>query len=487
MPSYRRNMCLPILFCLLLAALLGGCALPLGPKPSPKPPQPSPAGPCVVLALPSTGQLAAIGGKITKGARLAQSEMALKGQKMRLQMIDSGAPDWLQKLDALPAECVVVGGPLQGRVFAQARTSHNLDKRAFFAFVPSLEQQDEGVRAWRFFPSPQDQVDALVNFISDGMHIQTYGAFYPADMYGTRMVGLLEQKLAARNLVLQKAAYNPGDRASWDSALASLFQAGGENGNTGLRTAFEALFLPDSWRNMQLLSPSLQRKGGNRLMLLGTALWEQGLSGKTVPQAHRYALAVFPGAWNPMQAPKALRAPGVDLWVALGYDFARFGASLNLYARPDSKEVSAAARRASRMLWGMAPISWDEAGIAHQKLYVFKVTASGMKPANPSDMQLSRTNAQPAPEAESQPLVDDASREASLPPEGQEAPASLPQPGQSTHESLPQPMPTQPVPAPQALPQGVMTPQHVPPTPVSAPIMRSSPRPSYKLSLPDPQ
>ncbi len=163
---------------LALLACLAACRMPFGlGQQAPRQDQPKPAaasGPCVVLALPSSGHYAAIAGKIGKGARTAQSEMALNGVKLRLETINSEAPDWLQKLDALPQECAVVGGPLQGRHYAQARTAGSLEKRAFFAFVPSLEQGDEGARAWRFFPSPQDQVDALIGFATDGLNIRPY-------------------------------------------------------------------------------------------------------------------------------------------------------------------------------------------------------------------------------------------------------------------------------------------------------------------------
>ena len=54
-----------------------------------------------------------------------------------------------------------------------------------------------------------------------------------------------------------------------------------------------------------MLTTSLLYNGEDRLVLLGTTLWEQSLSGKTVANADRYALAVFPGAWNQLQAPHA--------------------------------------------------------------------------------------------------------------------------------------------------------------------------------------
>lgn len=70
-------------------------------------------------------------------------------------MVDTSKPDWNAQLAALPPNCVMVGGPLQAPVFKQLQTSGMLEKRVFFAFMPSLLPGDEGVRAWRFFPSPR--------------------------------------------------------------------------------------------------------------------------------------------------------------------------------------------------------------------------------------------------------------------------------------------------------------------------------------------
>lgn len=370
-----------------LAALLmlSACQMPFGKREAgpltPATPMPT-AGPCIVLALPASGPYAPIADKIRRGAQSAMRELDGGASKPRLEMVNTEAPDWLARLTALPSECAVVGGPLQARSYAQARAAKATEQRAFFTFLPSLEQGDEGARAWRFFPSPQDQIDTLIAFATNGLNIRAYGAFYPGDAYGARMTGLLEQSLAARNMVLQKASYDPANPGSWSDAVAPLINAvQAEGSGTPIpQTAFEALFLPDSWKNMDMLTTSLLYNGEDRLVLLGTTLWEQSLSGKLVPNAEKYVLAVFPGAWNAAQAPRTLRAPGTDLWVALGYDFTRFAASLGLTSRLTSPEITARAGRAAQMIWGMAPIAWDSAGVAHQKLFLFQASAAGMTP-----------------------------------------------------------------------------------------------------------
>ena len=294
-PRFSLRFCAPALF---LAAVfsLAACQMPFGKRDAAPPAPATPAmtqGPCVVLALPASGPYAPISGKIGRGATLARQELAADGIKIRLETVNTEAPDWLAKLSALPPACAVVGGPLQARNYAQARSAGTVDQRAFFTFLPSLEQGDEGARAWRFFPSPQDQIDALIAFATDGLNIRTYGAFYPSDAYGARMTGMLEQSLAGRNMLLYKAAYDPADVSSWSTAVAPLINATqAEGSGTPVpQTAFEALFLPDSWKSMDMLTTSLLYNGEDRLVLLGTTLWEQSLSGKMVPNAEKYAPA----------------------------------------------------------------------------------------------------------------------------------------------------------------------------------------------------
>ena len=376
----------------LLCLALSGCTLSSsGSKETPKPAVQQ--GPCIVLALPSSGPFAGISNKIRRGATVAVQEMKANGIEARLEQLNTGAADWLVKLDALPESCAVVGGPLQAPVYAKARQSGALQKRAFFTFMPSLDEGEEGSQAWRFFPSPQDQIDSLLTFAIDGMSISTFGAFHPGDAYGLRMTGLMEQTLAKRGLSLQKASYDAGNPNSWVAAVAPLINPtqnqNGSNATPIPQTTFEALFLPDSWRNMGMLTTALAYNGEDRLILMGTTLWEQGLSGKSVADTERFALAVFPGAWNQARAPKALQVAGHDFWTALGYDFARFSVQLGFVKRPPSADVNAACARL-RMVWGMAPIKWDGNGIAHQQLYLFQPAANGMKPLTLDEYKATR-------------------------------------------------------------------------------------------------
>ena len=214
-----KNSCSPRVFLpilLLLALALSACQFSSSaPSKAPAPKPATPTGPHIALALPSSGPYAGVSAKIRNGAEIALRELQAGGLLAQLHMVDTSKPDWNAQLAALPPNCVMVGGPLQAPVFKQLQTSGMLEKRVFFAFMPSLLPGDEGVRAWRFFHSPQDQIDRLVSFVTEDLGLRTFGAFYPTDNYGPRMTGLLDQKLTGMGITLHSASYTPGQSSTW--------------------------------------------------------------------------------------------------------------------------------------------------------------------------------------------------------------------------------------------------------------------------------
>lgn len=473
-------------FLLLLTISLAGCSVPWL-----KGSQKAKTNPCVVLALPASGNYAPLTKKIQKGALEAQKGLVASGINLRIENINTEDPEWLKKLSALPEMCAVVGGPFQEKKYLAARKAGLMQNRVFFSFMPTLQAGDEGKVAWRFFSSPQDQVDAIARFATDDMKIRSYGAFYPNDTYGKRMTDLLEKSLSKRNIPLQKTAYTPGATASFSSALKSLINPSYVKGNNSPipQTTFEALFLPDSWKNMDMITNSLLVNGEDRLVLLGTTLWEASLSGKQIPMAGKYELAIFPAIWNKARAPKQLQAQGNDFWSALGYDFINFAARTEIDRRLESSQVTRQAQAAAGAIKSIAPINWNNNGIASQQLYLFQITSSGPKPMDKESFRQARARA-----LERSALRIQEIRDTPLPPEEPETSEATPEDqtssmpeansgedqaialpasasSRSPHQNMPaQNRPEQPAPAvsnPQV--PGVMSPRPVP---------------SYKLRLP---
>ncbi len=337
---------------------------------------------CLVLAVSASGPYAPFASRITKGAEVARRELAATGANIRLEVIDTESADWVSKLTALPPECAVVGGPMKAPSFAAAKAAGQTSQRAFFTFLPKLDGTDEGLAAWRFYTAPDDQILALLRFTGQTLMIKEYGSFYPNDSYGLRMAGAFERIVHAAGGTVKGVSYNASQMSDWTRAAGTLLSPRTVN-KTPIPTAnFKALFLPDSWKNMDMLTTSLLYHGEDHQILMGTALWEQGLAGRKSIAMTNYELAIFPGAWNPaFNASSAGREGVSDFWSGLGYDFVRFGSALDLRGPVAPSDVNARIASAQNINWAMAPLSWAN-GKASQSLFLFTPSSSGFKPLN---------------------------------------------------------------------------------------------------------
>ncbi len=374
----------------LVQRILGGDATALLPPPGGSGDYQST---CLVLALPASGSIMPFAQKIREGADAAKNELAALGTPVDLRHVDTMKSQWLQEIAALPPQCVVVGGPLRSHRYAEAKAHTAVQTRRIFAFMPTLQGQDEGNVAWRLFPSPQDQINALLDFTRE-IGITSFGAFYPSDTFGTRMNELFVQIAQRQQSAVRAVSYNPQSMDNWLQSAAELLQPQ-KVGNVPFSTAdFGAVFLPDSWKHMDMITDVFQANGDDKQVLMGTSLWEQSLmSGGIVGNTSKYTLAIFPAAWNPAKSPAALQTQGLaDFWTGLGYDFVRLGAGLALNTPVNAQEVNSRLQSAQRMEWAMAPLTWDVQGKAAQKLFIFSLTDGAATLADASHFSQKRTD-----------------------------------------------------------------------------------------------
>ena len=354
--------------------------------------QPSLSSGCVALALPLSGAYGPFGSKIASGATAAQSELSRSGISMDVRLVDTEASDWLDKLSQMPPQCVMVGGPLRADRYTALKARNLQASHAFFAFLSSLEGNDEGTVAWRFFSSPQDQIDAVLGFTRK-LGISSYGVLAPSDNYGRRMADMFLKSVRAGGTAAKITTYQAGDTSGWSDVMRE-FVGGTMRGKTPVPTStFQAAFIPDSWKNLELLVPFLFYQGEDRLVLMGTSLWEQGLSNRSSVNVANLDLAIFPGAWNPTSSSPAAGAlvramaeagKGVpDFWEGIGYDFVRMASVMNLQAQWTPAQVNGRLASAQNMEWSMAPIRWSN-GKASQALFVFQPVQSGFELADPA-------------------------------------------------------------------------------------------------------
>ena len=350
----------------------------------------------LALVVPVTGPYAKVGVKILRGAGLAQWRLAQEGVEMDLKVINSEVPGWEQRLAELPGNYSVVGGPLRIDAFKRlyepgSPAAGELKKRAVFSFLSSLGDLEEGRDAWRFFTSRNDEVRSLVSLAVDKLGITDLAVFYPEEKFGRTMAQTFYQEatpLGGR--IKGMVSYPPHDLKQWSKRVAKLLNVPdnfNDNKDVPLPLPdFGAVFIPDGWSQAEALLPNFFFFEGDQLVFLGPGLWSRALDSATDVDEHYFRLAVCPGAWwegspGGKELQMALTEEGLgqaDFWVALGFDFVRFAGKLGtLPSSWDSRMVNQRIRAAQDMQFSMAPMVWDENGVASQELYLFSPIRNG--------------------------------------------------------------------------------------------------------------
>jgi uncharacterized protein len=485
--KYTHRLLFRLMAGLLLCGLLPGCGFfgssqaPPPPPPPPRtppqaqvtpvPPPPKPADNTVALIIPLGGPFREFGGKVQKGAMAAKAALVKAGTNIDVVVIDATQPGWVDSLRALPPNVTLVGGPMHRLTLKELQTAGLMQSRVFLAFMPTLGDAREGIDAWRFFPSAEDEVDALLRLSLTDYGINQFGILRPGDRYGQTMADTFSQSVTRLGgQITATGIYAPQDPNSWDATVQEMLKTGGG------RPGFGAVFVPDEWERADKVLPSFFKSKVDDLLILGPQLWTEALyraaATKTQINIQNYRLAVCPGAWWPENQGKAtqdllaaMQAAGdnhVDLWEALGYDFVRLAARLGpLPHGTQPQDVSARlAQATSGMDFSMAPLSYTPDGKAHVSMYLFRPSVAGPVLLDPEGFR-QRLNAirqkaleNPAPENEQS-----------------YAPASAQQPGSQTA-----PMPGQPAQtAPAQQPAGT-----TPPVPTAP----SQPVPAHQQTVP---
>ena len=355
----------------------------------------------LALALPITGPYAKVGVKILRGAGLAQWRLAQDGVDVDLRVVNTEIPGWESRLAALPGHYSVVGGPLRVDAFKKLYEAGSpgadvLKQRAVFTFLSSLGDLTEGEDAWRFFTSREDEVRSLVNLAVNDLGITDLAVFYPEEKFGRAMAQTFYNQAAPLGgRIKGMQSYPPHQLKKWSQSIGKLLKIPddfNENKEAPLeRPDFGAVFIPDGWRQAQTLLPNFFFYEGDSLVFLGPGLWSRALDSAKGIDEHYYRLAVCPGAWwkdsdGGRNLQNVLTDEGLgqaNFWVALGYDFIRFAGKFGtLPSDWDAADVNRRIRSAQQMDFSMAPMTWNESGVASQELFLFSPVRNGKQLVN---------------------------------------------------------------------------------------------------------
>lgn len=360
----------------------------------------------IALALPLTGPYGKVGVKILRGAGLAQWRLAQQGIDIDMRVINTESTGWSDRLAGLPSHYTVVGGPLRVSAFKEltpADTSNDIfEERAFFTFMSSLGDRQEGQDAWRFFTSRNDEVRSLVRMVVEELGIKDLAIFYPEEKFGRAMAeAFYSESYPLGGRIKGMQSYPPRNLKQWGVRIGKLLNVPddfSENKDAPLEQPdFGAVFIPDGWGQAQTLLPNFFFYEGDQLVFLGPGLWSRALDNAKDIDEHYYRLAVCPGAWledsdGGRNLQNALTEEGLgeaDFWVALGYDFLRFAGKIGAVSPGwDADDINTRILEAQNIAFSMAPISWDEDGLARQDLFLFSPVRNGKQLVDADKMKV---------------------------------------------------------------------------------------------------
>ncbi|MGM0758670.1 MAG: ABC transporter substrate-binding protein [Thermodesulfobacteriota bacterium] len=339
----------------------------------------------VGVICPLSGSYAQMGWKIALGASVAQWQFETAGQGVDLYLVNSQAQGWRKRLEALPKECSLLGGPLRRDVWTRIVNQPLEQERTFFPFRSHLDPGQEGEDGYRFFPGTMDQVQPLVDMVHSTLAISDYAVLYPQSDYGRRLsAGFRQVVEKASGRVMGSDTYEPGQPGDFKRVVADLLGAKGQDDSQdSVSPDFQAVFLPDSFSQVQMLIPEFFYFDQDQLIFLGPTLWSQGLEDISELDRKYFQLALMTTPWLPDTSNPAVRrlAQGLDemnegeadFWIALGYDFVRLAQRVHKASQESPEaDLQGVLQSVEDFSWSMAPISWDAKGRATQDLFVVR-------------------------------------------------------------------------------------------------------------------
>lgn len=135
---------------------------------------------------------------------------------------------------------------------------------------------------FQHFLTPSQQVRAIVSYAVNNMNSAIFSALYPADEYGEEMMKIFREEVARVGGRLEKMVPYGVNKTDFTEEINKLtgnqiYLARKTTKKTEpkkkISLDFEALFIPDSYRRVQMISSQLAFYDVRDVKLMGTSLW----------------------------------------------------------------------------------------------------------------------------------------------------------------------------------------------------------------------
>jgi len=144
---------------------------------------------------------------------------------------------------------IAIVGPMDGQVAAAAGRRAQELSVPLIALAPAGNAPDTGNYVFRYFPTPDSEARALAD-AARSRGAQSFAVLYPNNAYGQTLAAAFEREATALGL-------QPAIALAYTSSATSF----GAEADTLAKTAFDALFIPDSADHLALIAPALAAAG----------------------------------------------------------------------------------------------------------------------------------------------------------------------------------------------------------------------------------
>jgi ABC-type branched-subunit amino acid transport system substrate-binding protein/TolA-binding protein len=296
----------------------------------------------VACILPlSDGAASKYGLKVKTGLDLAFKIYQPKtpGFRSQLIVIDSKGDPVLarQAVDQAAAQNNVLAavGPLVSKAAFEAAPRAEQLKFPILTITQKSGIPQIGPHIFRLFLTPEAQARAVARYAVQVLGLGSFAIMHPDDAYGKTMSDYFQQEISSLGAnVVGVQSYDPKatDFSAQIRQLSGVGKAARQvSSSRQVQVSFEAVFLPDSYRAVAMISPQFAYHDITGIRLLGTSLWH---TDRLLSTAARYTQrSVIPTAFyarsdraEVQQFLQAYRlekgdpAAEPDEFVAYGYD-----------------------------------------------------------------------------------------------------------------------------------------------------------------------
>ena len=353
--------------------------------------------------LPLTGPYATFGKRALKGIQFALDQFNRQSKQPAFEIIVSDthsnpqtAIKAVRQLDNQGVSLII--GPII--------TSEYAAKEAQIRGIPIITMSQRadiaelGDYVFRFFLTPQMQIDTLVPYVVNELGIQRFAVLYPEETYGNTFLKIFRDRVMDYGAALVTAESYKPQETDFASQIKKFSKRCASPKNAAPKSKphsadrkirhkkyevalnFEAIFIPDSADKIALIAPQLAFYDIDNVLLLGTNLWH---SDKLIYSARNYVQeAIMTDAFYAKDSKSSIQefisafeksygeSPGVI--DALAYD----AAMMNFYSLSNPeirsrKDLREALKNLHNFMGVTGDTSFGKNGDAIKKLYLLQV------------------------------------------------------------------------------------------------------------------